>query len=148
MCILLAEFFRKSLALGEKPSVTLEEELAVARTYLAIEALRFGARLSVEEAVDDDGLGVPAAPAPAPAAGGERDPPRDRDPGGGRGPAARARRRTGRQLRLSVENPFDPESPGRPGVGLGLANVRRPPPRALRSEARGSTRSAATTASG
>jgi LytS/YehU family sensor histidine kinase len=33
--------------------------------------------------------------------------------------------RSGRQLRLSVENPFDPDAPQRPGVGLGLANVRR-----------------------
>ena len=28
-------------------------------------------------------------------------------------------------MRISVENPFDPEAPPRPGVGVGLANVRR-----------------------
>src|SRR5260221_14379401 len=53
MCVLLAEFFRKTLALGENSGVTLEEELAVARTYLAIEGLRLGARLSVQKAADD-----------------------------------------------------------------------------------------------
>ena len=31
----------------------------------------------------------------------------------------------GEKLRLLVENPFDPEAPSRPGVGLGLSNVRR-----------------------
>jgi LytS/YehU family sensor histidine kinase len=30
----------------------------------------------------------------------------------------------GQKLRLLVENPFDPDSPARPGVGLGLPNVR------------------------
>src|SRR5258708_35218975 len=53
MCVLLAEFFRKTLALGENSGVTLEEELAVARTYLAIEGLRLGARLSVGGAGDE-----------------------------------------------------------------------------------------------
>ena len=31
----------------------------------------------------------------------------------------------GEKLRLLVENPFDPESPSRKGVGLGLTNVRQ-----------------------
>src|SRR5262249_1812731 len=57
MCVLLAEFFRKTLALGERSGVTLEEELGVARTYLAIEGLRLGTRLSVEEGVDERARG-------------------------------------------------------------------------------------------
>ena len=28
-------------------------------------------------------------------------------------------------MRISVENPFDPDAPPRPGVGVGLSNVRR-----------------------
>jgi LytS/YehU family sensor histidine kinase len=31
----------------------------------------------------------------------------------------------GTRLRIGVENPFDPDAPRRPGVGVGLANVRR-----------------------
>ncbi len=123
MCILLAEFFRKSLALGDRPSVRLEEELAVARTYLAIEGLRFGPRLSVEEAVDERGKTC-------------RLPPLLLQPlvenairhgiaTCAEGGVLRLEASTdGQTLRLLVENPFDPESPARPGVGLGLSNVR------------------------
>lgn len=39
MCILFAEFFRKGLVLGEQARVSLEEELAVARTYLCVTLL-------------------------------------------------------------------------------------------------------------
>ena len=28
-------------------------------------------------------------------------------------------------MSISVENPFDPDAPPRPGLGVGLANVRR-----------------------
>jgi hypothetical protein len=124
MCVLLAEFFRKTLALGEKSGVTLEEEMTVARTYLAIEALRLGTRLSVDESVDE-------------AARRCRLPPLllqplvenairhgiSTCPDGG---VLRIEARTdGQRMRISVENPFDPDAPPRPGVGVGLANVRR-----------------------
>jgi hypothetical protein len=124
MCILLAEFFRNTLALGEKSTVTLEEELAVARTYLAIEGMRLGARLSVDERIDE-------------AARVCRLPPLLLQPlvenairhgiatcpDGG---VLRIEARTdGQRMRISVENPFDPDAPRRPGVGVGLANVRR-----------------------
>ena len=38
MCILLADFLRATLRLGGRESITLEEELALIRGYLAIEA--------------------------------------------------------------------------------------------------------------
>ncbi|HKC14213.1 MAG TPA: histidine kinase [Vicinamibacteria bacterium] len=124
MCILLAEFFRNTLALGERSTVTLEEELTVARTYLAIEGMRLGPRLSVDECVDE-------------AARDCRLPPLLLQPlvenairhgiatcpeGGVLRIEARA---DGQRMRISVENPFDPDAPPRPGVGVGLANVRR-----------------------
>src|SRR5271155_4282831 len=49
MCILLAEFLRMTLGLGEKTSVPLSEELSLLHRYLAIEKVRFGARLQMEE---------------------------------------------------------------------------------------------------
>src|ERR1700730_51057 len=49
MCVLLSGFLRSTLGLGDKAAIPLEEELALARSYLAIEKVRFGARLQVEE---------------------------------------------------------------------------------------------------
>ena len=124
MCILLAEFFRTSLALGEKASVSLEEEMTVARTYLAIERLRFGSRLSVEESVDEAGrqCRLPPLLLQPLVENAIRHGIATRAEGG----VLRLEARTdGMRLRLLVENPFDPEAPVRPGVGLGLENVRR-----------------------
>jgi sensor histidine kinase YesM len=124
MCILLAEFFRKSLALGDRPSVSLEEELAVARTYLAIEGMRFGARLAIEEKVDEAGKAcrLPPLLLQPLVENAIRHGIATRTEGG----VVRLEATTdGRRLRLLVENPFDAESPSRKGVGLGLANVRQ-----------------------
>jgi LytS/YehU family sensor histidine kinase len=52
MCIRLSEFLRSTLSLGEKEMIPLSEELALARTYLGVEQIRFGARLKVEEQLD------------------------------------------------------------------------------------------------
>ena len=52
MCVQLADFLRKSLRLGERATVSLAEELDLLRTYLAIEEIRFGARLQVRWTVD------------------------------------------------------------------------------------------------
>src|SRR5580658_7219542 len=52
MCIRLSDFLRSSLGLGERESIPLREELALARSYLEVERVRFGARLQVEESVD------------------------------------------------------------------------------------------------
>jgi len=53
MCVLLSDFLRKTLGLGERESITWREELELARTYLEVEQVRFGARLQVEMRVDD-----------------------------------------------------------------------------------------------
>jgi hypothetical protein len=53
MCVLLSDFLRKTLGLGERESITWREELELARTYLEVEQVRFGARLQVEMQVDD-----------------------------------------------------------------------------------------------
>ncbi|MCE1230189.1 MAG: histidine kinase [Firmicutes bacterium] len=52
MCVLLSDFLRKSLKLGERSSVRLAEEMDLARNYLAIEQIRFGSRLAVAWSVD------------------------------------------------------------------------------------------------
>src|SRR5512142_1441044 len=48
LCVLLADFLRGSLAMGERGMVTLAEELDLARTYLDIERIRLGERLAVD----------------------------------------------------------------------------------------------------
>ncbi len=54
MCVLLADFLRMTLGLGEKPLIPLREELDLLDRYCAIERVRFGERLRVEQKVDDD----------------------------------------------------------------------------------------------
>ena len=89
-----------------------------------IEGLRLGTRLSVDECVDEAARGCRLLPlllqplvenairhgiATCPEGG-----------------VLRIEARTdGQRMRISVENPFDPDAPRRPGVGVGLANVRR-----------------------
>ena len=124
MCQLLGDFLRTSLALGGRERVAFAEELALAERYLAIEQVRFGARLGVETVVE-------------PRAGTCLVPPlliqplienavkhgvADRVEGGI--VRIEARRRGG-ALEVMVENPRDPEAPPRRGHGLGLKNVRQ-----------------------
>jgi signal transduction histidine kinase len=53
MCVLLSDFLRKGLRLGERHSVPLSEELDLIKNYFAIEKIRFGSRLNVDWKVDD-----------------------------------------------------------------------------------------------
>ncbi len=53
MCLLLAEFLRKSLALGPKALISLEEEISLASSYLAVEQVRLGPRLAVEKEIEE-----------------------------------------------------------------------------------------------
>jgi two-component system sensor histidine kinase AlgZ len=48
MCLLLAEFLRDTLRLGATNRISLQEELNIARRYLAIEQVRLGSRLAIE----------------------------------------------------------------------------------------------------
>jgi len=57
-CVLLSDFLRKSLRLGERPSVPLSEELDLAKNYFAIEQIRFGPRLGVVWDIDGAALGA------------------------------------------------------------------------------------------
>jgi len=54
MCVLLSDFLRRSLKLGERTSVCLAEELELIQNYLAIEEIRFGTRLRIELVSDPE----------------------------------------------------------------------------------------------
>jgi two-component system sensor histidine kinase AlgZ len=120
----LSALFRVALA-DAGSSVALSEEIELARAYLAIEQVRFGARLVVEWDL-------------APAAGAARVPPLVLQPlvenavrhgvepalDGGR-VWIRAEARRGQAI-VTVSNtlPDEPEHPGNPGHGMALHNVR------------------------
>lgn len=124
MCVLLSDFLRKTLGLSEKPSITLREEIALLHNYLAIEKVRFGDRLAVEEEIDEragDCFVPPLLLQPlvenaikhgiaSTVAGGSI--------------RLKARRSNG-NVTIDVENAFDPASPVRSGTGLGLQNVKK-----------------------
>ncbi len=121
---LLGDFLRASLALGGRERVALEEELALADRYLAIEQVRFGARLAVERAVEPAAQRclVPPLLIQPLIENAVKHGVADRVEGGTIRIAARRR---GVALEITVENPRDPEAPPRRGSGLGLENVRQ-----------------------
>ena len=124
MCILLAEFLRMTLHLGEKSSISLEEELAMLDRFLAIEKVRFGARLRLEEDIQEESkpLLVPALllqPLIENAVGhGIANLPEG-------GHISIASRTTDGRLVITIRNACDPQSTAVRRGGLGLANVRR-----------------------
>ncbi|HXY24303.1 MAG TPA: histidine kinase [Candidatus Acidoferrum sp.] len=124
MCILLADFLRMTLGLGEKNVIPLAEELSLLDRFLAIEKVRFGARLTVEENIQEESRALLVPPlvlqplvenavvhgiANLPEGGGIK---------------LSSLAQDGR-LFLTVENSFDPESTTTRRNGMGLVNVRR-----------------------
>jgi len=124
MCVLLGEFLRRTLGLGDRGTVPLGEELALARCFLEVEKVRFGARLRLEERIAEDAVGCLVPPLllqplleNAVSHGIAQLP-----EGGLIGLEAS---REGEYLSIVIENSFDPEARSPRGGGLGLANVRR-----------------------
>ena len=124
MCILLGDFLRRTLGLGEKSAIPLEEELSLIHSFVAVEKVRFGARIKMEENIDKEAMGVAV-------------PPLLLQPlvenaivhgianlvEGGR-VHLDVKAHDG-VLSVLVENTFDPDAPPRRKSGVGLANVRQ-----------------------
>jgi two-component system, LytTR family, sensor histidine kinase AlgZ len=124
MCLRLADFLRNTLGLGECECVALNEELNLAQAYLDVEQIRFGPRLQVELRIDEkcrDCMVPPLILQPLIENAVKY------------GIATLAEGGTIRveslvregQLRVIVENRFDPKSAPPRKRGLGLRNVRR-----------------------
>jgi two-component sensor histidine kinase len=123
MCLRLSDFLRSTLNLAEEEIISVEHEVALARTYLEVEQIRFGARLRVQQSIASacSACAVPSLilqPLVENAVkhgiaglvdGGEI--------------RLHADCRDG-MLHLTIENDFDPEAPSAGRNGLGLANVR------------------------
>lgn len=124
MCILLGDFLRRTLGLGEKDLIPLEEELALVRSFLSVEKVRFGARLDMQEQVDAKSLDCFVPPlllqplvenAVVHGISNLVD-------GGWVRLIIQAERES---LLIVVENQWDSEAPKKRRNGLGLENVRR-----------------------
>lgn len=124
MCGLLGDFLRTSLSLGGRERVSLEEELALAGRYLAVEQVRFGPRLVVERRIEPPALGclLPPLLIQPLIENAVKHGVADRVEGG---TLLIEARRKGDLLEIVVENPRDPSAPSRRGVGMGLENVRQ-----------------------
>ena len=124
MCIRLSDFLRTSLGVGERESVPLREELALARAYLEVEQVRFGARLQFSENIQDScqDCAVPVLllqPLVENAV-------KHGIAGLVEGGAIRLSvERLGASVHVSVENAFDADAPPPGRIGMGLPHVRR-----------------------
>ena len=124
MCVLLGDFLRMTLGLGEKDVIRFSEELELLQKYLAIEKIRFGERLIMRETIQAETKSCLLPPlllqplienavkhgiAGLPEGGEVR---------------LTCGRQNGR-LDIVVENSWDPDAPPRRSGGLGLRNVQQ-----------------------
>ncbi len=124
MCIRLADFLRSSLGLGKRDSIPLREELALARSYLEIERIRFGERLQVDQQIGDACLDcmVPALLLQPLVENAVKHGIAGLLEGGSIRLEAG---RDGPDVCITIENAFDPEGASRRSMGIGLQHVRR-----------------------
>lgn len=124
MCVLLGDFLRMTLGLGEKTSIRFSEELDLLQKYLAIEKVRFGERLKMHEEIQEEAKSCTLPPLllqplvensvkhgiATLIEGGEV--------------RVSAQRQNGK-LAIVVENSWDPDAPPSRSGGLGLRNVQQ-----------------------
>src|SRR6266567_1015677 len=125
MCILLADFLRKTLGLGEQTLIPLHDELALTHSYFSVEQIRFGVRLKLEEKTDPavlDCLVPPLLLQPLVENAVRHGVSNLTEGGWIRIEIGRGSREV---LSIRIENNFDPETPRRKGASIGLKNVRQ-----------------------
>ncbi len=123
MCIKLSDFLRTTLKLGEKPRITLADELALAKAYLDVERVRFGVRLKVEIEADPEceRCVVPSLVLQPLVENAVKHGIAGLVEGG----SIRIEAHCGSgRLQLEISNEYDRESPAPSRHGLGLRNVR------------------------
>lgn len=131
MCVQLAGFLRRTLGMGEKASIPLAEELALTHSYLGIERIRFGARLEIEEDIDESCGEYPVPPLllqPLVENAIKHGIANMIDPGFVRIRAQRIAPVNGHpsEMQITVENSFDADGQkSRQTGGFGLATVRK-----------------------
>src|SRR5471032_2562217 len=126
MTLELASFFRQSLGMEAHKKVTLGEEMRLIRHFLEIEQVRFGARLQVEELVEDQAAACLVPPMIIqPLVENAVKQGICNMPDGGT--IRVTARRAGSMLHIRVDNPVDADmaSIRSEGHGIGLSNVRQ-----------------------
>ena len=124
MCVLLGDFLRRTLGLGEKSSIPFSEELSLIHAFLAVEKIRFGSRIQMREDISEDAMAAQIPPLLL-------QPLVENAVAHGianlvEGGAIRLMAHfEGSALQIVVENTYDPDAPPRRKSGVGLANVRR-----------------------
>ena len=124
MCVRLADFLRHSLGLGSRESIPLREELALAKSYLQVEQVRFGGRLRVVEeiAAACQDCAVPALLLQPLVENAVKHGVAGMLEGGS---IRLAVEQSGGAVAITLENGFDPDMPAPRNLGMGLAHVRR-----------------------
>ena len=124
MCIGLSDFLRNSLRMGERDTAPLSEELALAHSYLNVERVRFGERLRVEDEIEPgcESCLVPPLLLQPLVENAVKHGIASMVEGGSIRLSARLQETA---LRITVENPFDPEGAAARKTGLGLQIVKR-----------------------
>jgi len=121
----LSDFFRGTLGRQESHKVTLDEELEQLRLYLEIEKVRFGHRLKTEVFMDEKAIGtmVPSLLLQPVVENAIKFGLYDVT---GEVLISIQAGREGNDLRVCIENPYDPETPSAgKGVGFGLTSIER-----------------------
>jgi len=123
MCLLMADFFRKSLKFGAQQTIAMSDELTLVETFLAIEEVRFGDRLrrSLDASEEALAMGVPALLLQPLVENAVHHGIAHLIGGGEIKVSAKVR---GSLLDIVVENTCDADRPRSRSTGLGLANVR------------------------
>jgi hypothetical protein len=123
MCLLMADFFRKSLKFSAQQTIALADELTLVETFLAIEEVRFGDRLRRRVEVSEEAMGmqIPALLLQPLVENAVHHGIAHLIDGGEIKVSARVR---GNLLDIIVENSCDADRPTSRSTGLGLANVR------------------------
>ena len=121
----LSDFFRGTLGRQESHKVTLDEELEQLSLYLEIEKVRFGHRLKTEVFMDEKAIGtmVPSLLLQPVVENAIKFGLYDVT---GEVLISIQAGREGNDLRVCIENPYDPETPSAgKGVGFGLTSIER-----------------------
>jgi two-component system, LytTR family, sensor histidine kinase AlgZ len=124
MCILLADFLRMTLGMGEKNAIPLAEEISLLHRFLAIEKVRFGSRLRMTEDIAEEckSLLIPPLLLQPLVENAVTHGIANLPEGGCIRLAAHCHEGL---LTIVVENTFDPESTLNRRNGMGLENVRQ-----------------------